>query len=58
MRGTPGAISYAEASLAKANQLATVALKSSAGAFVASGPSSFAKAAEAGTGRPRVSSWT
>ena len=47
MRGTPGAISYAEASLAKANQLATVALKSSAGAFVASGPS-FAKAAEAG----------
>jgi phosphate transport system substrate-binding protein len=48
VHGAPGAISYAEASFAKANQLATVALKNRAGAFVASGPSSFAKAAEAG----------
>lgn len=48
VKGTPGAVSYTEASFAAAEQLATVSLKNRPGGFVAPDAASFGKAAEAG----------
>ena len=52
VRGTPGAIGYADGAFTKANGLTTVLLKNRAGAFVKAGPESYAKAAEAGDWTP------
>ncbi len=52
VRGTPGAIGYADGAFAKANQLATVLLKNRAGGFVKAGPDSYAKAAATGDWAP------
>lgn len=52
VRGTPGAIGYADGAFTKANQLATVLLKNRAGAFVKAGSDSYAKAAAAGDWTP------
>ena len=52
VRGTPGAIGYADGAFAKANALPTVLLKNRAGAFVKAGPESYAKAAAAGDWGP------
>jgi len=52
VRGTPGAIGYADGAFAKANQINTVLLKNRDGAFVKAGPDSYAKAAAAGDWSP------
>ncbi len=52
VRGTLGAIGYADGAFAKANQLNTILLKNRAGAFVKAGPDSYARAAAAGDWSP------
>ena len=63
VRGTLGAIGYADGAFAKANQLNTILLKNRAGAFVKAGPDSYTKAAAAGDWSPAnfitdMTTWT